>query len=170
VPKTLRTVSEGSQRLAGTCFGSCRPKAASISLALLSFTTSRRCPTARAHAEPAAKTSDLMFRSIAARASTRVAQSHASCDASRSMNSGRVGAALLQVCVAPEALAGGGVVQEFARQIRTFWALMPQGRLLPLSWMVDPCLRSARPFGLVGPLRATSALAVTRMASGLPCI
>jgi hypothetical protein len=53
-------------------------------------------------------------------------------------------------------------------QIRTFWAFMPQGRLLPLSWMVDPCLRSARPFGLVGPLRATSALPVTRMASGLP--
>ena len=59
---------------------------------------------------------------------------------------------------------------EIARQGRTFWALMPQGRLLPLSWMVDPCLRSARPFGLVGPLRATSALAVTRMASGLPSI
>src|SRR5580704_8456814 len=60
-------------------------------------------------------------------------------------------------------LKGGRYYRRY--QIRTFWAFMPQGRLLPLSWMVDPCLRSARPFGLAGPLRATSALAVIRIAS-----
>src|ERR1700730_654810 len=63
-------------------------------------------------------------------------------------------------------LSGGRHYRRY--QIRTFWAFMPQGRLLPLSWLVGPCLRSARPFALVGPLRATSALPVTRMASGFP--
>jgi TRAP-type uncharacterized transport system substrate-binding protein len=35
-----------------------------------------------------------------------------------SMSSGRVGAALLQVYVAPEALAGGGVVEESPAPVR----------------------------------------------------
>jgi len=109
-------------------------------------------------------------RSFAARASTRSLR-----DRSALRCVSKHGSAVGSTGLAPEASWAGscaGISRvpscDIARQIRTFWALMPQGRLLPLSWMIDPCLRSARPFGLAGPLRTTSALAVTRMTSGLP--